>query len=77
MQNIVVDFSTYADVTAFHEDIAEKLGFPAHYGCNLDALHDCMREIVPGSVDFTIFYGGSGIPHKQQVTIAKILLGKA
>lgn len=76
MKNIVVDFSQYADMAAFHDDIAEKLGFAEHYGRNLDALNDCMREIPPDSVDFTIFYGGNGIPHKQQVTIAKILLGK-
>ena len=66
----------YASIADFHDDIAARLNFPAHYGRNLDALNDCMREIPPGSVSFTIFYGGSGIPHKQQVTIAKILLGK-
>lgn len=76
MQEIVIDFSKYGDVAAFHDDIAVRLDFPAHYGHNLDALADCLREIPPDRVHFTIFYGGTGIPHKQQVTIAKILLGK-
>lgn len=76
MQEVIVDFSKYPDIAAFHDDIAQRLDFPAHYGHNLDALNDCLREIPPESVHFTIFYGGSGIPHKQQVTIAKILLNR-
>ena len=28
-----------------HLYIAKKLGFPDYYGCNLDALSDCLGEI--------------------------------
>lgn len=74
MAEVVIDFSKYPDVSAFHADIAQKLGFPDYYGKNLDALHDMISSIPPDRWQFTIFYGGTGIPHKQQVMIAKILL---
>lgn len=77
MKEMIIDFSQYPNVEAFHEDIAEKLDFPAYYGKNLDALHDMMGELPEDAYAFTIFYGGTGISHKQQVTIAKILLRKA
>ena len=31
---------------AVHEAFAKELGFPAHYGKNLDALFDCLGEIA-------------------------------
>ncbi|MGN1084581.1 MAG: barstar family protein [Lachnospiraceae bacterium] len=31
---------------ALHTYLAKKLGFPAYYGKNLDALHDCLCEIA-------------------------------
>lgn len=31
-----------------HRDIARALGFPDYYGRNLDALNDCMRDVVDG-----------------------------
>lgn len=36
---------------AIHTQLAEVLSFPAWYGRNLDALHDCLSEI---SADITI-----------------------
>src|SRR4051812_42710793 len=30
----------------FHSDIAGALDFPGYYGHNLDALNDCMRDVV-------------------------------
>lgn len=76
MNEIVIDFSKYQDIAAFHDDIAAKLSFPAYYGRNLDALHDMINELRPDPGCFMIFYGGTGIPHRQQATIAKILLRK-
>lgn len=29
-----------------HRDVAEALDFPDHYGRNLDALEDCLREVA-------------------------------
>ena len=76
MKEWIIDFSQYPNIDAFHEDIAAKLDFPAHYGKNLDALNDMMGELPSDAHAFTFFYGGTGIPHKQQVLIAKILLRK-
>ena len=28
-----------------HDALAQAFGFPAYYGRNLDALHDCLTEI--------------------------------
>ena len=28
-----------------HEQLADKLAFPAYYGANLDALEDCLEDI--------------------------------
>jgi RNAse (barnase) inhibitor barstar len=35
---------------ALLEAIARELHFPAHFGCNLDALHDCLTELNGGQV---------------------------
>ncbi|NLO13506.1 MAG: barnase inhibitor, partial [Clostridiales bacterium] len=29
-----------------HQHLKEELNLPAHYGANLDALHDCLGEMV-------------------------------
>lgn len=51
---------------AHHEGVADAtredvltglgtaLGFPAHYGRNLDALADCLRDVVPGDREGTV-----------------------
>ncbi len=36
------EFKSAAEVHAF---LAEQLDFPDYYGCNLDALEDCLFEI--------------------------------
>lgn len=28
-----------------HQLLKEALGFPDYYGCNLDALHDCLGDL--------------------------------
>lgn len=33
------------DEAGFHAEIAAALGFPAHYGANLDALWDCLADL--------------------------------
>ena len=44
MQEIIIDFSKYASIADFHDDIAARLNFPAHYGRNLDALLDYLEH---------------------------------
>ena len=40
------DASTWASDSDLHRDIAAALDFPDYYGNNLDALNDCLRDVV-------------------------------
>lgn len=40
-----IDCANVSSKEELHRILAETLGFPAHYGRNLDALHDCLGEI--------------------------------
>jgi ribonuclease inhibitor len=40
-----VDLGSVTDFEDFHDIIAEALDFPDYYGCNLDALWDCLTSI--------------------------------
>lgn len=40
-----IDAARLTDKASAHEYIAFSLGFPAHYGKNLDALADCLSEL--------------------------------
>ena len=35
-----------SDLSEFHREVAKKLEFPAWYGCNPDALYDCLTDII-------------------------------
>ncbi|WP_433289369.1 barstar family protein [Micromonospora sp. CA-244673] len=41
-----LDASGWATEEAMHRDMAAALCFPDYYGRNLDALNDCMRDVV-------------------------------
>jgi RNAse (barnase) inhibitor barstar len=40
-----IDASRIHDAKTFHDVLAETLGFPAHYGRNMDALVDCLGDL--------------------------------
>ena len=40
-----IDCAGISSKEELHAILAETLHFPAHYGGNLDALHDCLGEI--------------------------------
>ncbi len=44
-----LDCREMTDMEKAHEYIASVLGFPGHYGRNLDALFDCLGEMPEGS----------------------------
>lgn len=45
---VEVDASGWATEDDLHRDIAAALDFPDYYGRNLDALNDCLRDVVDG-----------------------------
>ena len=44
MQTIYLDASKYATPQALHEALKVLLNLPSYYGCNADALNDCLSE---------------------------------
>ncbi len=45
-QRVTLSGNKMTSKEALHDYLAEKLELPAHYGKNLDALHDCLCEIA-------------------------------
>lgn len=71
MKKIILNFTHIHDMAAFHRIIKCALDLPAYYGENLDALHDCVEEMVPAP-KVTVIFGGN-LPEKRQHLIARIL----
>lgn len=46
MNRVVVDGRISKDKKMFHQHLKEVFSFPEYYGCNLDALYDCLLEIT-------------------------------
>ena len=46
MRTITLDLERMTSVPALHKYLRSALALPAHYGANLDALYDCLTEIV-------------------------------
>lgn len=44
MNRIVINLDSFESVKEFHLWLKEVCQFPEYYGCNLDALHDCISE---------------------------------
>jgi barstar (barnase inhibitor) len=45
-QVVSLDASGWMQDADLHRDIADALDFPDYYGHNLDALNDCLRDVV-------------------------------
>lgn len=45
-QVTVLDASSWSVEADLHRDVAQALSFPDYYGHNLDALNDCLRDVV-------------------------------
>lgn len=44
MKTIKIDLDSFEDKRQFHLYLKEQCAFPEYYGCNLDALYDCLSE---------------------------------
>lgn len=45
MKRVVLDRGVLCSPRQVHARLAQELGFPAWYGANLDALHDCLTAL--------------------------------
>ena len=41
---IFIDANRYASAKELHQALQMMLNLPEHYGCNADALYDCLSE---------------------------------
>ena len=44
MNKIRIDLDAFETIKEFHLWLKEQCQFPDYYGCNLDALYDCLSE---------------------------------
>ena len=57
---IFIDANRYATAKALHLALKMMLDLPAYYGCNADALYDCLSERTGRPVNLTILSPGEG-----------------
>lgn len=50
MATITLDAKLMKDVKSTHNYLKEKFNFPYYYGENLDALYDCLGDIMEETV---------------------------
>jgi ribonuclease inhibitor len=50
MKEYFIDFSGITDRYALHSCLKRALELPEYYGCNLDALYDCLTEMPECSI---------------------------
>lgn len=54
---VILDGRKMTDRETTHEYLMEQLHFPDYYGCNLDALFDCLTE-TEEELELQIAYSG-------------------
>lgn len=52
MRVIYLNAKKLSDCKNAHQYLAEQLEFPDYYGCNLDALYDCLTELSECQIVF-------------------------
>ena len=57
---IFIDGGRYATKQELHLALKMMLDLPAHYGCNADALYDCLSERTGKPVNLCILSPGEG-----------------
>ena len=57
---IFIDAARYASAKELHLALKMLLSLPEHYGCNADALYDCLSERVGKPVNLVLLSQGEG-----------------
>lgn len=53
MKTIEINLGNVRTREEFHEEVSQKLNFPDYYGRNLDAMYDCLTDIMePVEINF-------------------------
>ena len=60
MQTIFIDANRYASGKELHLALKMMLELPEYYGCNADALYDCLSERKGCTVNLCILSRGEG-----------------
>ncbi len=68
-----LDFSNVTTHREFHFLIWEELDFPDYYGCNWDALWDCIRDMIGDPIHIEI-KGFDNIERRFGTEYTKIFL---
>ena len=57
---IFIDANRYASAKELHQALKLMLDLPDYYGCNADALYDCLSERKGCTVNMRILSAGEG-----------------
>ena len=57
---IFIDADRYPTARALHLALKMLLALPEHYGCNADALYDCLSERTGKPVNLVLLTQGDG-----------------
>ena len=69
----ILDFSDVKYYLEFHAIIKKELDLPDYYGCNFDALWDCLKEMITEPLQVEII-GISNIRKQFDETADKLLV---
>ena len=70
MNKVIVDLEKYESKREVHEYLKEVCNFPSYYGCNLDALYDCLSE----KNDFEFEIINSSKYHEYQIQLVDTIV---
>lgn len=62
---VILDARKLDEKQAAHEYLKEMFGFPDYYGCNLDALYDCLTDL--DELDVHILHAGEANQYYPKV----------
>ena len=57
---IFIDAARYTTAKELHQALKMMLDLPEYYGCNADALYDCLSERAGNPVNLCILTSGDG-----------------
>ena len=66
MKQITLDGNLLGDISQVHDYLKEMLEFPEYYGKNLDALYDCLTDLMDVEITITA-------PEKDGAIFQKVL----